>query len=278
MRAAYRSLGALFLAAVAAAAAFAHYAIDVVGDYALPHDTYDDVAHASREVLAIAAVVIALGIGMRALRRCCELGAAHRLLLVAPALSWKACLPFAACTAVLASIVVPVMELIDARAAGASIDDLGDAFGGSILLGLGVTIACAAVVAFFTFALARWLVSHRERIVAIVVSLVRLRANRHPNSRHRRLRTASPSRRRHLHARSLCKRGPPDVAAITAQHLTARTKGDPCASFSFPRDARLARHRADGRFRHTGERRDAGRPDRQHRRYGRRRDHRPSPS
>ncbi|MFZ0365083.1 MAG: hypothetical protein WAL67_12850, partial [Candidatus Cybelea sp.] len=49
----------LVLCAASAAAGLAHYAIDVVGDFALAHDDYDGVAHGSRELVTALGLVIA---------------------------------------------------------------------------------------------------------------------------------------------------------------------------------------------------------------------------
>ena len=114
-----RSLVALAVASVAGAAAAAHYAIDVVADYLVPHASFDDFAgHDSREVLALLAIAVALGLGLRAAVRCCEIAeSAGRLECRTPSWWWLA--PFASFVMLGAALGVPAMEAVDARVAGA---------------------------------------------------------------------------------------------------------------------------------------------------------------
>ncbi len=134
------------LCAAFAAAVFAHVGIDVAGDYLLPHDTYDDVAHGSRYVvLGAVATLLALMLGAglaaaireargsvdafgRVLRSSLELGR----------------LPFFVATLAGAAFTLVAMECADASLAGHAIDDLSDLLGGSLGLGL-TTIALAAI-------------------------------------------------------------------------------------------------------------------------------------
>ena len=64
------------------------------------------------------------------------------------------------------------MEWLDGRLAGVPITRLSDAFGGSILLGAGITVLCAALGACLAYVIARWLLSHRDAIAAIIATLV----------------------------------------------------------------------------------------------------------
>ena len=61
-----------------AAAAMAHVAIDVVGDFALAHDSYDNLAHGSRELVTAIALLAALVLALRGLKSCCEIAALNR--------------------------------------------------------------------------------------------------------------------------------------------------------------------------------------------------------
>ena len=83
---------------------------------------------------------------------------------------------FAGPTMLLASVLVPAMELFDSRLAGTALSGLDDAFGGSVLLGLSTTLVCAAAVAITVFALARWILSHRDRIIAAIAGIIRSRS------------------------------------------------------------------------------------------------------
>ena len=120
------------------------------------------------------AVVVAGVIALHGLRLCCE-AAANRTLASSPAPSWRSAPFFVGATMLLASIAVPSMELFDSRLAGTTLAGLDDAFGGSVLLGLSTTLACAAAVAIAAFALARWILSRRDRIIAAIVGIVRSR-------------------------------------------------------------------------------------------------------
>jgi len=204
-----RSLVALVIAAAAAAAVAAHGTIDVIADYLVAHASYDDVSsHDSRGLVAVLAAVVAGVVALRGLRLCCD-AAAHRTLASSPAPSWRSAPLFAGATMLLASIAVPAMELLDARLAGTTLAGLDDAFGGSVLLGLGTTLACAAAVAIAVFALARWILSHRDRIIAVIVGIVRSRLQACASPRRSRSFADAPICPRRLSALRRGKRAPP---------------------------------------------------------------------
>ena len=240
-----RTLVELSIGAAAFAAALAHYAIDIIGDYALPHDTYDDVAHGSREVVTAIAIAIAAIVALRGLRTCCEIAAQRRWRQYLPGLSWRPLPWFAALVATGATIIVPLMELADAHFAHGTLDGLGDAFGGSLLLGAGTTVICAVIVACICFTLARWIVSQREAIVTLVVSLVARVAPATPSVWRVRHFSISPRRRRTVGALRLSKRGPPGVAVSLGNTSSHELQGDPCATLYFQRGASSARECVD---------------------------------
>jgi len=259
VRAVFRSLVALFVAAAAGAAACAHYAIDIVGDFALPHDTYDDVAHGSREFLSVLAIAIAAVLALRGLRFCCEIGARERLRVGGPALTVGTGMAFVALTALFACAIVPAMELFDAHLAGRAVDDLGDAFGGSGRLGLGLTMICAVAIATATYALARWLVSQRLAIAAAISSLVARDPAPAPSPQRLRGLRISPRRRRSTGALRLSKRGPPSVDGSERQHLLHHLQGDSRALFFFARVASVARDGVSASYCLAGSGGNAGR-------------------
>ena len=78
MRLGLRATLPLAACAAAAAAAAAHLVIDIVGDYALAHDTFDDVSHSSRELISGIALLLACLLAGRGLRICCEVAATYR--------------------------------------------------------------------------------------------------------------------------------------------------------------------------------------------------------
>ena len=80
-----RTLLTLVLCAGSVAAGLAHNAIDIVGDYALAHDSYDNVAHGSRELVTALGFFVAVLLTARALRACFQIAAANRTRILAPA-------------------------------------------------------------------------------------------------------------------------------------------------------------------------------------------------
>ncbi|MGC1380260.1 MAG: hypothetical protein WA814_04470 [Candidatus Baltobacteraceae bacterium] len=212
MRVGFRTLFSLALCAAAAAAALAHVAIDVVGDYALSHDTYDNLRHGSRELVSLAALGLAVALAWRGLRLCFEMAAANRARIPRPSGTRFEPIVFVAGAIALTATLVPAMEWFDGRLDGVAVRELGDAFGGSILLGLGTTVLCASLVALAIYAFARWLISHRDSIATIIETLLRrLDGAQRPAGRHLTRHIVSVRRRRTAHALRLTKRGPPEA-------------------------------------------------------------------
>jgi hypothetical protein len=234
-------LAPLLLCASTAAAALAHYAIDVVGDYALRQDTYDAIEHASRGLVAGIALIVAAMLALRGLRACCDVALASRGRLATPAIGRGHVLGFLAGTVATTALLVPAMEVLDGQMAGDPVGGLGDAFGGSVLLGLIVVAVCAVAVAAAVVSIAVWLISHRDVIEAIVVTLLgRVRRALGPDVQERRRRGVRPHRVRTVNALRLCKRGPPSVARHPRQHCAYNSEGDPRA-FLFTRVASTTR-------------------------------------
>jgi hypothetical protein len=210
VRVGFRTLISLALCAAAAGAALAHFAIDVVGDFALAHDSYDNIRHGSRELMTGVALLLAVVLAARGLRVCCEIAATNRTRLLRPVLGLRETLAMLG-TAIAASIaIVPAMEYLDCRFDGMPMRRLSDAFGGSIPLGLATTFLCAALVALAVYAVARWLISHRDSIATIIETFLHACADAVAPSGYDRIgRIASPRRRRAPIALRLSKRGPP---------------------------------------------------------------------
>jgi hypothetical protein len=207
-----RSLVALVIAAAAAAAVVAHGTIDIIADYLVAHASYDDVSsHDSRGLVLVIAAAVAGVVALHGLRLCCD-AAANRTLASSPAPSWRSAPLFVGATMLLASIAVPAMELFDSRLAGTTLAGLDDAFGGSVLLGLGTTFACAAAVAIAAFALARWILSYRDRIIAAIVGIIRFRSQAPAGPRRSRSFADAPICPRRLSALRRGKRAPPHDA------------------------------------------------------------------
>lgn len=210
MRVGFRTIVSLAICAAAAAAALAHFAIDVIGDYALTRDSYDHVRHGSREMLAGVAFMLAAVLAARGLRACCEVAAANRMRLLRPGLRIWEMLGMIAGAVASSTLIVPAMEFLDGRLAGMPVRELDDAFGGSISLGVGTTLVCATAVALLVATLAHFLISHRDSIVTIIETLFgRLSAAVRPNGYDRVGLQLTPRRRRAPTALRLAKRGPP---------------------------------------------------------------------
>ena len=213
VRLGFKTLISLALCAAAAAAALAHVAIDVAGDYALKVDSYDNLRHGSRELVSLVAVALAFLLAARGVRICCEIAQRHRARVLAPAHRLRDVFAFVSLTVAASATLVPAMEWLDGGLNGVAVRALDDAFGGSLALGLGITIACAALVALFVYGIARWLVSHRDSIATIIETLLgRIDGNAKPSGRALARQLFTPRRKRTLHALRLSKRGPPEAA------------------------------------------------------------------
>lgn len=233
--------GRAALCAASAAAALAHYAIDVVGDYALPHDTYDGVSHASRALLSGVALLVAFVLARRGLRACFKIATSRRGNLPAASFSLREWAGFVLAAIAGTAVFVPAMEWLDGRLAGVPVRELDDAFGGSILLGLATTVLCATLVASLIYAIAFWLLSHRDDIVAIIVTLCRRSdTTSRPCGHDLERGFLSPRRRRTAHALRLCKRGPPGSATSRWHYHFTSTEGDSCEIRSRSHNARAA--------------------------------------
>lgn len=164
------------LAAALLAALAAHVAIDVVGDYVLAHDTFDDHAHGSRGLASLALVAAALAslwVPARAVlaETRGSRGALQSVL--------SAALPASPTTFVLSVVaaalpLVAAMAWLDALAAGAGVDDVADLFGGSVPLGAGLALAFALISGAGALRLVAFLGRHQRTIVRVVEAFVRV--------------------------------------------------------------------------------------------------------
>lgn len=194
----------------------AHFAIDVVGDYALTRDSYDTLRHGSRELATGIALLVAVFLAARGLRICCEIAAEHRTRLVRPVLSLRDKLSMLVASVVATTAMVPGMEYLDGRLDGVPVHRLGDAFGGSIPLGLATTLLCAIVVALLVYFVAHWLISYRDSIVTMIEILLGRRSAGGSRDFDGIGRLAAPLWRTTPNARRLFKRGPPVTASLSS--------------------------------------------------------------
>lgn len=213
VRVGFRTIVSLALCAAATAAAIAHVAIDVVGDYVLTSDSYDHLRHDSRELVTLVALVIAAVLAARGLRICCQIAATNRTRLLRPALRLSETLGMLFAAVGASAVIVPAMEYFDGRLDGVPVRRLSEAFGGSILVGLGTTLVCATLVTLLVYAVARWLISHRDAVATIIETLLgQTRGSLRPNSYSLVAQRVTPRRRRSPNALRLSKRGPPAIS------------------------------------------------------------------
>lgn len=155
------------LAAALLAAVCAHVGIDILGDWLVRDDAYDHVAHASRLLVTFVAVAIAAIALLRLFTGLCDAAAqsqSERNRLLAKTHRHTAAVALTMTGATLC--FVPAMELFDALQSHSDLDDLSDLFGGSLLLGVGVTIACAVAATLALMLLATWICRHQDQILA----------------------------------------------------------------------------------------------------------------
>jgi len=155
------------LVAAVAAALLAHFAIDALGDVALPRDAYDGLSHGSRGLMALG---LLLGSGALAIRLIVAAldGAAGRDR-IAQALSAPASPLLFVGPVVLGALVLLIgMESLDALVATGGVASFGDALGGSVVLGLGLAGGVAVVLGVTAFGALRWFARwHAEVLRAI---------------------------------------------------------------------------------------------------------------
>ncbi len=202
----------LVLLSAAFAAVLAHIGIDVFGDYLLPHDTYDDVAHGSRTALSCTALAGLATVAMRLLFGLLDevqggskppvddgilTGSRGRFAL------------FASAVAGLTLLCLAGMEAVDLRAAGRAFDDVADLLGGSLWLGLGLTLPFATSVAWVAWRIARWAASVRAFAVRAASALLFERTRRALPIRVSARYALRPTAREARIARRVAKRGPP---------------------------------------------------------------------
>jgi hypothetical protein len=214
VRLGFRTLLSLALCAAAAGAVLAHVAIDVVGDYALSTDSYDHLHHSSRELISGVALAIAAILVGRGLRGCCEIAQRNRTRLAHVAYGVREVVGYSIGVVGASCVLVPAMEWLDGRLDGIAVREIGDAFGGSLLLGLGTTAICASLVAALIFALARWLISYRDAIVAILETLTRWSGDAVRRLSCELERYCLTFRRRASLTSRLSKRGPPVTLSV----------------------------------------------------------------
>jgi hypothetical protein len=171
---AQRALRFCFAAVAGAlAATIAHVVIDVAGDYLLVRDSYDGVAHHSRALLLAVVGFTVLVIAIRTIVDALDLRGDRTtslLALLRGALERPA--RFVATATIVAVFALAAMESFDCALAH-QMDDLGDVFGGSLLLGLGTVVITGVLCGLLIYRLLRWLADYELPIAAFIVALLR---------------------------------------------------------------------------------------------------------
>jgi hypothetical protein len=169
----------VLLGVALSAALVAHVTIDVLGDYLLPHDTYDGLDHSSRDLVGFGTLLITLlgaafaaGAAVREAR-----GSENAFCRALRSALPHHTLRFTAGTVAAATLALCTMEFGDALFAHQTVDDVGDLFGGSVLLGGTVVSATATALSLATLRFIRLL--SRSRIVTqVLVAFLRRRVDR----------------------------------------------------------------------------------------------------
>jgi hypothetical protein len=175
MRSTQRALRLCLVAVAGAlAAAVAHVAIDVAGDYLLVRDAYDGIAHHSRALLLIAVGVVILIAAVRVIfdaldRRCSS--TTSMLAAVRDALGSP--VRFTLASAAVATIALVGMESFDCSLTG-RIGDVGDLFGGSVLLGAGSAVIAGALCGWLMHRFVRLVAQYEAPIAALIVAAFNL--------------------------------------------------------------------------------------------------------
>jgi hypothetical protein len=152
--------------------AIAHELIDLAGDVLLAHDTYDGLTHDSRILFGAGGVLALLCLALGSVLRVLDCSGGFDLACAARrTLRRKRELSTVLVAATLT--IVPLMEWVDASLAGASIDGIGDLYGGSLLLGLAGCVAAALLVVRVVLRAAHWLSCRERQIIRLIVRLFR---------------------------------------------------------------------------------------------------------
>jgi hypothetical protein len=176
-----RLVRAILVLTVTCAALLAHVAIDLAGDVLLAHDTYDDVAHHSRESAFLICSLLAFALLWRTVRAArAELAGRHGALRAVLRAAVPANGRGFVCGVMAGTLpALLAMAGLDAIFDGTAIDGIEDLLGGSVALGLACAfasgLAAGAIVLRAIRALARM-----ERHILELVAIFERRARSLP--------------------------------------------------------------------------------------------------
>jgi hypothetical protein len=204
-----------FAASIAALAA--HIAIDLLGDILLVHDTYDDITHESRTMIACTALAVVAGGALRLLFAALDAARtlprrSHASVTVNP----RSLRSFVVCVVAATFVILGAMELIDLTFAGQPFDNVAGLLGGSIWLGIGITLPVALCAAFAVARVAHWVTIVQVLAIGLVAALFVSRTRRTFAARCGLRRTLRFLRHAPALTRSTPRRGPPAALTIAA--------------------------------------------------------------
>jgi hypothetical protein len=164
----------LLLSVALFAALTGHVVIDILGDFMLAHDSYDDMDHSSRTIVALVTLgltILGIGLGFHAAIREAR-GSENAFCTALRGALPRSQTAFLIAAVVLATFVLCVMEGCDAWLVAHAVDDVGDLFGGSVPFGATIETIVATVISLVSLAGLRRLA--RARIIAgLVVAFLR---------------------------------------------------------------------------------------------------------
>jgi len=162
------------LFSVCLAALLAHVGIDFAGNMILSHDAYDDVRHVSRAGVVAFEALVALGSVVSALSLAAlELQSGNaQLRAILRRSVGRAPAGFVLRVVAGSLVALPAMECFDTLARDGNVAGLADLLGGSLALGLAITVACAGAVALGVWNAMHLLLRSCRALVAALGALI----------------------------------------------------------------------------------------------------------
>jgi hypothetical protein len=156
------------------AAVLAHVAIDVAGDFVLPHDTYDRIAHHSRLVALAVAAVLGAGSFLTVLAAGFSDARRYRGALRALVRSriTRSTWGFVGLVAAAALPALIAMESVDAFVESGRLPDFAAALGGSIPLGLATLVTLSITLGWALWRTLKIVDASHRRIASALERLI----------------------------------------------------------------------------------------------------------
>lgn len=205
-------LGITVVLTACVTALVAHVLIDMLGDFALVHDAYDRIEHGSRLVIfagSVGLVTLALfWLWCSAVADARTPRSGVRDLLISAGRCTATPVAIIA-TIGLAVVMIGGMECVDVFRGGEAATDLADAFGGSLLLGLSVSVALGTLFSVLGARILQYVARTYDCLVVAVRSTFRATSDRSQPVAADRVRSRIPRVSSLVVVRRAAKRGPP---------------------------------------------------------------------